>query len=1059
MPIKSMNLGSWILTKLYKWSLSEISVIALLIRRSRHRRRLGARIPVGVEFARCELLEKRWVFDTIMGTIIASGSPGANGTTYQYFAPGFNDGWAINYQTFEQIRLNTYMRAPETVVIQGSDGSGIYYRGAGLPGLQIPPRHAAAIKAGFLPPDLETVGVPVGITNPAPVTTPTTPPSTSPTPEPTLAQRPPPIVYFGSAVAPLAAGPTPSADTWQTAVPLGTISAPKAVITGQYGATGNQQDVDWFAWQVPWQVNFVPNTAIADVQVNFLKKSPTDREPVLIPAGNRVLSASDIYYLKVIQLNPSTSGPYTITLDLPRAVENIGTLVDATGRENPIRRNFDLGYAEVRTYQFRVESPRWVNLTGSDLLSLSVTALNGKQIPVPNGGNVYQAYLDPGDYLVDVKLASWPFTNFTARSRATLSIRASSDTDAAPALEFQFANGTVRSNPITINDSLWIGSSANGYAMAGYPQIPQNQWQDQPDVDSRTIEVTEDTFVTASTATQNLQLQMIEPNGNVINPGHSSESNTSSLTSAGGLPGQVRSQTWLLQPGKSYTLKMYEQAAPNVRDYSVTVTAFRRFDIDQSIPNKISGHVRAADGRELPLYFRTFDGTRIDATKPSVFVIHGLGDSEAGMASTAVAVRNAARNAPTADQAYFQSGIQTLVVDFRDAVNVPLVNWPNTRGHAWLASVGDWLGHTVGKLKMSPDRVNIVGHSWGAWAGYHFAKSLDKKVNSFVALDAAADATDIRELELPAILTSLAAPFLGGGYNNGGVNLKDVAKFSLAIYTSEFGSRRISGTADLSIRAVVPGSEILPANFINLGSILAQKPLLPAGSAIDAHLAARNIFQRLLTDSLLTDPLTGSKVTLRKILDRTASIGSGKLPQFPNFDAFLSVSGRAPDYVFTSLQYRNSRGVAVRESVIAPIDNVRQFVDAADYDRVASPQTTLPVSSVPITRNGWVGAANTKDTFRIVITRPTFLTISLNGLRANDGTALNSQASAQLFRGDNTVPRKFDLLNGLMGLNSSTVSMGGSGVSYVPPGTYWVTISRPSDDKLFDHPYSLTVRI
>jgi pimeloyl-ACP methyl ester carboxylesterase len=137
---------------------------------------------------------------------------------------------------------------------------------------------------------------------------------------------------------------------------------------------------------------------------------------------------------------------------------------------------------------------------------------------------------------------------------------------------------------------------------------------------------------------------------------------------------------------------------------------------------------------------------------------------------------------------------QVLVLDWSAAA---ASGWIGGAGENYIIPVGTWMAGKLSSYGLTPDELNLVGHSWGAYVAAETAERVPApvgttpQVNSIVALDPAAD-------------------YPGGSYNptsSGQVNFARNSQIAWALYANGglYGSATTAATADESI--VVRGSD------------------------------------------------------------------------------------------------------------------------------------------------------------------------------------------------------------------------------------------------------------
>lgn len=170
-------------------------------------------------------------------------------------------------------------------------------------------------------------------------------------------------------------------------------------------------------------------------------------------------------------------------------------------------------------------------------------------------------------------------------------------------------------------------------------------------------------------------------------------------------------------------------------------------------------------------------------------VIHGRIDNQDSFVDSQV--ETSPQRLASALAAY-NEGDQVLTLDWRrgasDNSSSALGTW-GLEGNRWIKGVAAWATASIRALNLSPDQINLVGHSWGSYVAYEIAKSLKSStsdnVRSIVALDPANNAS---------------GPFVnGGGYNASKVDFAKYSDRAWSFYGNGwFGYRKTAETADES---------------------------------------------------------------------------------------------------------------------------------------------------------------------------------------------------------------------------------------------------------------------
>jgi len=207
----------------------------------------------------------------------------------------------------------------------------------------------------------------------------------------------------------------------------------------------------------------------------------------------------------------------------------------------------------------------------------------------------------------------------------------------------------------------------------------------------------------------------------------------------------------------------------------------------------------------------TGNGAMIRNDVPTWIVIHGRNSSP----SSANLVQLAA-----ALDGYSISD-QVLVLDWSAAAASGLLGGA---GENCIKPVATWASSTLAGYGLSPDKLNLAGHSWGAYVAAELAeRQPTAQVNSIVALDPAID-------------------YWGGSYNptaSGEVNFARNSRFSWAFYAygGSLGSATTASTADESFVVKSTDHSKLVNAVANLVSIINARP------------AARQIDEQFVTQA------------------------------------------------------------------------------------------------------------------------------------------------------------------------------------------------------------------
>lgn len=171
-------------------------------------------------------------------------------------------------------------------------------------------------------------------------------------------------------------------------------------------------------------------------------------------------------------------------------------------------------------------------------------------------------------------------------------------------------------------------------------------------------------------------------------------------------------------------------------------------------------------------------GTPIYDDRPTWIVIHGRNSSPSAsyLAGLSAAIDG------------YSASDQVLVLDWSAAAASGFIGGA---GENYIIPVGAWMASKLTSYGLTPDELNLVGHSWGAYVAAETAERVPgpvgttPQVNSIVALDPAAD-------------------YPGGSYNPtsaGQVNFARNSAISWAFYANGglYGTATTAATADEAI--------------------------------------------------------------------------------------------------------------------------------------------------------------------------------------------------------------------------------------------------------------------
>ncbi|NEP83032.1 MAG: alpha/beta fold hydrolase [Okeania sp. SIO3B3] len=160
-------------------------------------------------------------------------------------------------------------------------------------------------------------------------------------------------------------------------------------------------------------------------------------------------------------------------------------------------------------------------------------------------------------------------------------------------------------------------------------------------------------------------------------------------------------------------------------------------------------------------------------------VIHGWNNSAENVAELASAI----------EEYDDDNDRQVLTLDWSGMANTGLVNGRDNLHDAaiWIEAVAEAAVDQLNDWGFDPLRVNLAGHSLGAYVAYEISEQLGG-VENLVALD-------------PAVMTT--TPFIGstlGNYSIDGVNFSNYSQWSWGLHSSILGNENIARTADESFK-------------------------------------------------------------------------------------------------------------------------------------------------------------------------------------------------------------------------------------------------------------------
>src|SRR5436853_75321 len=231
-----------------------------------------------------------------------------------------------------------------------------------------------------------------------------------------------------------------------------------------------------------------------------------------------------------------------------------------------------------------------------------------------------------------------------------------------------------------------------------------------------------------------------------------------------------------------------------------------------------------SDGTTTPVRLEILQpngGARIDASATTWIVIHGRLDSSGTSEIQALAA--AIKNHAIKNQ---RSNDQVLLLDWESAARETAVFGLFSNGEQWIQPVGRAAASALMHYGFAGSKINLVGHSWGAYVadelaeGIQLAEGINGGVDVIVALDPAAST-------------------IGSEYNpndRGTIDFRTHSKFSVAFHSSRaFGNENTPGRAH---EAFSVGFQLDPAS----GLVETQQ-----ASELERHSWIRNFFTSLIS--------------------------------------------------------------------------------------------------------------------------------------------------------------------------------------------------------------------
>lgn len=210
---------------------------------------------------------------------------------------------------------------------------------------------------------------------------------------------------------------------------------------------------------------------------------------------------------------------------------------------------------------------------------------------------------------------------------------------------------------------------------------------------------------------------------------------------------------------------------------------------------------------------------------------------------------------------------QVLMLDWSAAA---ASGWIGGSGENYIIPVGAWMASTLTSYGLTPNELNLVGHSWGAYIAAETAERVPanvsglRQVNSIVALDPAAD-------------------YPGGSYNpnsSGQVNFARNSLLSWALYASggSYGNATTAKSAHESL--VVKGSDHTKLVTVFTDTVRMNYDGRQSSGATSTVVARLQV-QRLLAPALSTAWVvnsynnSGSRVTSGGVFEAVIETATG----------------------------------------------------------------------------------------------------------------------------------------------------------------------------------------
>ena len=308
---------------------------------------------------------------------------------------------------------------------------------------------------------------------------------------------------------------------------------------------------------------------------------------------------------------------------------------------------------------------------------------------------------------------------------------------------------------------------------------------------------------------------------------------------------------------------------------------------DRTVPTVITGTITDF-GETNHLTIAPFNGPdqAIDPSATTWLVVHGRNSSPADFGSLARAVAAA------------RPGDQVLTLDWSEAARSPLLD--PARGERFIVPVASWAAAALANDGFAGTRLNLVGHSWGAYVSDELAERIPFSsgpatgVNGIVALDPAAN-----------------VPIIAPQYNPeapGQIDFAAHSQFSWAFHAAEATSGILLG----SILTPATADESFVLTGVDHNTVIdAFQDLIERPTAISTRFPLSNVVHH--------DPYPFW------IKNEFGPFGGWTSP-LSGLRSFEAVLGTEPD----------------------PTGHLRKWVDSVMFFNNATPSATDPVSRIAV---------------------------------------------------------------------------------------------------------------